>query len=115
MSSKKASTARLLNWATKDVTKLVVRGGLMVKILALDLVSQGLSPTSQGFFLSFPFCLTSMPWSSLISTPSNEEVFHCILWRGCKAVGPGIPGSISLWPFQALVSHYYSGKPVRVP
>ena len=55
-----------------------------------------------------------MPWSSLSSTRSNEEVFHRILRRGCKAVGPRGPGSISLRLFQALVSHCYSGKPERV-
>ena len=59
-------------------------------------------------------CLTSMPRTSLSSTPSNEEVFHHILRRGCKDVGPGGPGSISLRLFQALISHYYSGKPERV-
>ena len=36
------------------------------------------------------------------------------VWRGCKAVGPGGPGSISLRLFQALISHFYSGKPERV-
>ena len=69
-------------------------------------------PVSELFSLS-P-CLTSMPWSSLSSTPSNEEVFHRILRRGCKAVGPGGPGSISLKLYQALISHYYSGKSERV-
>ena len=85
----------------------------MVKTRALNLVSQSSSPTSVRAFLSFP-CLTLMPWSSLSSTPSNEAVSHRILWRGCKAVGPGGPGSISLRLFQALVSHYYCGKPERV-
>ena len=84
-----------------------------LKTHALDLESQSSSPTSVRDLFSFP-CLTSMPWSSLSSTQSNEEVFHRILWRGSKAVGPGGPGSISLRLFQALVSHYYSGKPERV-
>ena len=90
-------------------------GGLMVKTRALDMVLQGSSPTSvRAFFLSLFLWLTSMPWSSFSSTPSNEEVlFHRILQRGCKAVSPGGPGSISLWLFQALVSHYYSGKPTH--
>ena len=52
--------------------------------------------------------------ASLSSIPSNEEVFHCIFWRGCKAVGPLGPGSISFWLLQALVSHYYNAKPERV-
>ena len=59
-------------------------------------------------------CLTSMSWSLLSSAPSNEEVFHCILWMRCKAVGPRGPGSISLWLLEALISHYYSSKPERV-
>ena len=29
---------------------------------------------------------------------------------GCKAVGPGGPDSISLWLFQALISHLYSDQ-----
>ena len=73
--------------------------------------SQG-SPASGHFSLSL--CLTSMLWGSLSSTPSNEEVFHRILQRGCKAVGPGGPDLISLWLFQALISHYYNGKPENV-
>ena len=48
------------------------------------------------------------------STPSNEEVFHRILQRGCKDVGPRGPGSISLRLVQALISHYYSDKTERV-
>ena len=55
-------------------------------------------------------CFTPLPWSLLSSTPVNE-VFHRILRRGCKAVGPGGPGSISLRLFQALVNHYNGGKP----
>ena len=55
-----------------------------------------------------------MPWSLLSSTPSNEEVFHRILQRECKAAIPWGPGSINLWLFQALVSHYVSGKSERV-
>ena len=65
-------------------------------------------PVSGNFSLSLYF--TSMPWSSLSSTPSNEEVFHHIFQRGCKAVSPEGPGSISLRLFQALLSHYYSRK-----
>ena len=76
----------------------------MVKIHAPDLESHGLSPTSVRAFFSFPL---SMPWNSLSSTPSNEEVFHHILQRGRTAISPG---SISFRLFQALVSHYYSGK-----
>ena len=87
---------------------LISTGGLMV-----NTESQGSSPTSVRVFSVSP-CLTSMPWSSLSSTPSIEEVFHHILRRRCKAVGPGGPGSISLWLFQALVGYYYSGKPKRV-
>ena len=87
----------------------------MVKTRALDLVLQSSSPTSVRAFFSLSLCLTSMPWSLLGSTPSNEEVlFHRILCRRYKAIGPGGPGSSSLWLFQALVSHYYSGKPERV-
>ena len=85
-------------------------GALVVKTCALNLVSQGSSPTSVRAFFSLSLCLTLMPWSSLSSTPSNEEVFHRILRRGCKAVSPGGPGLISLKLFQTLISHYYSGK-----
>ena len=35
-------------------------------------------------------------WSPLSSTPKTEEVFYCILRRGCKAVGPGGPGLVWL-------------------
>ena len=60
----------------------------------------------QGIFSS------QWPWvTQLSSASSDEEVFHCILWRGCKVVSPGGPGMISLWLFQALVSHCHSGKP----
>ena len=58
-------------------------GGLTVKTHDLDLVLQSSSPTSVRAFCSFP------PWSLFSSTPSNEEVFHHILQRGCKAIGPG--------------------------
>jgi hypothetical protein len=43
------------------------------------------------YFLSF-----ELPWSLLSSTPKNEEVFHRILRRGCKAVGPGALVNISI-------------------
>ena len=80
-------------------------GGLMVKTRASNLESQGSSPASvRAFFFSLSLCLTSIPWSSLRSTLSNEEVFHCILRRGCKAVSPGGPGLISLRLFWTLVS-----------
>ena len=39
-------------------------------------------------------CLTPMPWSSLSSTPSNEEMFHRILRRGCNAISPR-PGDLA--------------------
>ena len=73
-------------------------------------------PPVSGFFISLSRCLTSMPWNSLSSTLSkfNKEVFHRILRRGYKAVGPGGPGTISLGLFQALASHYYSSKPEEV-
>ena len=64
-------------------------------------------PVSEKFSLSL--CLASIPWGSLSSTSSNEEVFHHILLRQCKAVGPTGPGSINLRLFQVLISHYYSG------
>ena len=51
-------------------------GGLMVKTRALDLVSQGSSPTSVRAFFSLSLCLTSMPWSSLSSTPSGVVSPH---------------------------------------
>ena len=34
------------------------------------------------------FVYPQLPWSLLSSTQLNEEVFHRILRRGCKAVGP---------------------------
>ena len=70
--------------------------GRMVKTCAPNLQLQGSNPTSVRFF-SLSLCVTSMP----SSTPSNEEVFHRILWRGCKAVGPRGPGLISLRPLLA--------------
>ena len=82
----------------------------MVKTRASDLESYGSSPTGVRAF----FCFTSMPWSSLSSSPSNRKMFHRIFQRGCKAVCPGGRDSINLRLFQALVSHYYSGKPKRV-
>ena len=52
-----------------------------------------------------------MPWSLLSSTPSNGEVFHCILQRECKAINSGGPGStIGLRLLQTLIRHYYSGN-----
>ena len=69
-------------------------------------------PVSGHFFLlSFvsPHCSGVY---ILNSTQVNEKVFNRILRRGCKAVGPGGPDSISLWLFQAFVSHFNSGKPI---
>ena len=54
-------------------------------------------------------------WSPLSSTPKTEEVFYRILRRGCKTVGPGGPGLVWLHGyFQALVSHWFGGEPLRV-
>ena len=53
-------------------------------------------PPVSGHFSLF-LCLPTLPWRLLSSTPVNEEVFHVILRRGCKAVGPGGPDSFSLW------------------
>ena len=64
-------------------------GGVMVKTHALDLESQGLSPTTVWAFFSFPL----FNLNALESTQLYEEVFHRILWRGRKAVGLGGPGS----------------------
>ena len=61
-------------------------------------------------FISPFICFPTLPWSLLNSTPVNEQVFNRILRRECKAVGPGGPDLISLWLFQALVSHFNSGK-----
>ena len=64
----------------------------MVKTRALDLESHGSSPASVRAFFSFPL----FNLNALSSTPSNE-VFHCIFLHS--------QGLISLWLFQALVSH----------
>ena len=68
------------------------------------------TPVLAQFSLSPLFNLNALAAPPL----SNEEMFHCILQRGCKAVGAGGPDSVSLRLFQTLVSHYYSGKPERV-
>ena len=48
-------------------------------------------PLVSGLFYLSP-CLTLMPWSSLSSTQSNEEVFHRIPRRGCK---PSVSGDLA--------------------
>ena len=55
----------------------------------------------QGIFSSV-LCVTPLLWSP---TPENEEVIHCILWRRCKAVGPG--GPVSITP--RLSTCYFNG------
>ena len=86
-------------------------GGLMVNTRASRPGVASSSPTSvRAFFFSSDLGITPLPWSPLSSIP----VFHRILRRGCKAVGPGGPGSIGPWLFQALVSHHNGGKPYYI-
>ena len=80
---------------------------LWLRIEPPDPESQLQVPPVSGHFSPF-LCFPTLPLSLLKST--LVKVFNRILQRGCKAVGPEGPDSISLWLFQALVSHFNSGK-----
>ena len=83
----------------------------MVKTHALDLELNCSSLTSVRAFLC---CFTSVP-------PTNEEVFHCILWRGCQAhyYNKKLVQQLQLHPLEQLtlynatykhnLSHIYKG------
>ena len=89
-------------------------GDLMVKTHALDLELQGLSPASVRTFFSFSlFNLNALEFTQLYPH-QMRRCFTASFGGDVKTVSPEGPGLISLRLFQALVSHYYSGKPERV-
>ena len=67
-------------------------GGVMVKTFAPNQEWQGSSPTSIMAFFFFPL-LTPMPWNSLSSTPSNEEMSLTTSFGG--DVKPSVLGDLA--------------------
>ena len=103
----------------------VIKGALValwLRLVSFDLgvISYNMQFESHLCHDKFIFflCFTRLHTGVYSSLPHQmRRSFHCILRRGCRAIGHGRPVSISLRLFQALISHcyvymyMYSGKP----
>ena len=76
--------------------------GLMVKVLTCNRKVAGSSLTRVRLFLTYEFTqLYLQRWGG---------VYHCILWRGCKVVGPGELVNISNLCYSSLLVKPYLVK-----